>query len=112
MLKLKDAAAILSVSPEFLTKERRRGNIGYIKLGRLVFYNQQLLDEYVNKCTVNAKNSDRSVTSGSRSAQAQSNGAGHGTVLKADKQSANLSAQQMFKRQKSNSTTGSADTVQ
>jgi hypothetical protein len=112
MMKLKDAATILQVSPAFLNNERMRGNIGYIKLGRLIFFNQQILDEYLDKCTITAKNSDSLATTGYRKGRAASNGAAPGTALKADKQSANLLAQQMFKSPRSRSTNGSAGSAQ
>ena len=111
MLKLPEAAARLGVSPEFLNNERRRGNIGFVKLGRLIFYTDDILSEYLNRCTHPPKNLARSASIGFPSDGVAANGAGHGTTVKLDRHDAHHLAQRIFKRPKSGSMTGSASTA-
>ena len=54
LLNKKSAAEYLGISIESLDKRKDNGQLGFVLIGRRVLFTQALLDQFVEKCVINA----------------------------------------------------------
>ncbi|WP_420798720.1 helix-turn-helix domain-containing protein [Nitratireductor pacificus] len=101
-----EAAKALGVSNDTLQRMRKRGDIGYLKVGGRYRYTEQILLEYIESRTVKAcakseSGSEKLPGTGSLSARVRRDGTRPGSTPLPDKQSAFRSAQRTFGKPRS-----------
>lgn len=82
-----------------IRRQRRKGLIGYLKIGARVFYTQAQIDTYLESRTIEPcikTNTSKSGAIGSRGGQTVTLGAEHGSTLAPDKRDAHRLAQKIF----------------
>jgi excisionase family DNA binding protein len=107
LLDEKDVAAALHCSVATVTRERRRGRLGFTRIGGRIRYTENQVQEYLENqredpC-LNNKTDFRSGNTGSADSAAAQTGAGHGLIRDSDRQSAHRLAQQILKKPNSDS---------
>jgi len=106
----KQAAAELGVSVDTLRRERKRGCIGYVRIGkRKVTYTEAQLRQYIEAqtvepgaapCQATENSGSKSDTTGCPGAQTPITGAERGSTQTTDRRVAFLSAQKTLRPQK------------
>lgn len=92
-----EAAEYLTVSISLLRRERKDGNIGFVRLGKSVYYLEKHIIEYLERKECQTSDS-KSVTTGYQSSGVAKIGAQRGLTAPPDKQSAHRSALAILKK--------------
>jgi hypothetical protein len=110
----REAARILGISPDTLRRERKRGRIGYVMIGRRPRYAHWQLAEYVSlrevkPCDENSDQlaPDKSPTTGSAGGRIAPCGAERGSTPSLDRRAEHLSALTILQKPGSRSRGGS-----
>lgn len=111
------AADELGVSLSFLRQERKSGKIGYVAIGRRIYYLPEQIAGYFNErkydpCQITPASPVTSVDTGLNRSRAGSpaSGTGHGMIDQSDKTAVSQLARETFKRRKGRSSHGCSKT--
>lgn len=113
LLSEDQVAELLDVSVDTVRRERKRGNLGFTRIGGRIRYTDDQVAAYlrrgrVDPCQETEKtDADRSENSGSHSGQTAQCGAEPGSTPAVDRRDAHRLAQRTFKKPRSNSPNGS-----
>jgi hypothetical protein len=102
LLRETDVAGMLHCSRVTVARERRAGRLGYVKVGKKVFFTNTHVAEYIESqsCHATRKNSDKSAIIGFRSDQTRPHGAVHGLTAELVRSAERHLAQSISKKPK------------